>query len=58
MLFRTINNVLIEIKRENFLTDKEYYDKILSIKINNYKKNELNCVKNILSTLLYEEKYK
>ena len=40
MLFRTVDNNLIEIKRDNFLTDKEYYDKILSIKINNYKKNK------------------
>ena len=58
MLFRTVDNNLIEIKRDNFLTDKEYYDKILSIKINNYKKKQVNCVKNIISSLLYEEKCK
>lgn len=58
MLFRTLDNNLIEIKRDDFLNDKDYYDKILSIKIKNYKKKKINCVNNILSTLLYEEKCK
>tara|TARA_B100000073_G_C23390786_1_gene435014 strand:+ start:410 stop:592 length:183 start_codon:yes stop_codon:yes gene_type:complete len=58
MLFRTINNNLIEIKREDYQSDSEYYNKILSVKFKNYKKNNFDCVENILSTLLYEEKYK
>jgi hypothetical protein len=29
MLFRDINNNLIEVKRIDFVTDKEYYDHIL-----------------------------
>ena len=33
MLFRTVDNNLIEIKRDNFLTDKEYYDKIYLLKL-------------------------
>ena len=32
MLFRDINNNLIEINRKDFTTDKEYYQHILNIK--------------------------
>ena len=58
MLFRTINKNLIEINRQDYQSDGEYYNKILSVKFKTNKKNNFDCVENILSTLLYEEKYK
>ena len=33
MLYRDINGKIIEIKRIDYLTDKEYYAKLLSLKI-------------------------
>ena len=51
MLFRNSNGKLIEIKRENYTTDTNYYDAILKIhdikivsKQNNTQKNIINFI--------------
>ena len=56
MLFRTKNNKLIEVKRETFTNDKEYYAYIYLLKFNkkNHKKND-SC-ENININILYEDK--
>ena len=42
MIFRDINNNLIEINRKDFITDKEYYEYILNIKNLSYEKKNIN----------------
>ena len=56
MLFRTKNNKLIEVKRESFTNDAEYYTYIYLLKFNkkSHKKND-SC-ENIISSILYEDK--
>ena len=55
MLFIDTNGKFVEINRQQFKCDKEYYSKILYVKT---KKNFLNNdqKKNIISTILYEDK--
>ena len=55
MLFIDTNGKFVEIKRQDYTSDKDYYLKIMQVKtkkkiINNEQK------KNIISTILYEDK--
>lgn len=58
MLFKDINNKLIEINRYNYKNDKLYYKKIYTsitnnkIK-NNEKNNTINKIDNILKNRIY-----
>ena len=58
MLFRTHNKELIEINKNDFLCDKDYYNELLKQKLNIQFKSTKNCVENIISTVLYEEHQK
>ena len=41
MLFRNDNDKLVEIKKHDFVSDKEYYKAIIKIKKNLYKRNQI-----------------
>ena len=57
MLFRTFDNKLIEVKREHFTNDKEYFSFIYSLKFNkNFLQKNNNTFEKIISTILYEDK--
>ena len=55
MLFRTKDNKLIEVKRNNFTNDKEYYSFIFSLKFNKSFPEKNNSLEKIISTVLYED---
>ena len=56
MLFRTNDNKLIEVKREHFTNDKEYFSYIYSLKFNRKFLQKNNTFEKIISTILYEDK--
>lgn len=56
MLFRSNDNKLIEVKRENFTNDKEYFSFIFSLKFKKNFTEKNNTLEKIISTILYEDK--
>lgn len=56
MLFRSNDNKLIEVKREKFTNDKEYFSFIYSLKFNKIFPQKNNSLEKIIYTILYEDK--
>ena len=56
MLVRTYNNKLVEIKRENFKSDTEFYQSLYSLKFNKKFIRKNDCVENIISLIVYEDR--
>ena len=56
MLFRSNDNKLIEVRREKFTNDKEYFSFIYSLKFNRKFPQKNNSLEKIISTILYEDK--
>lgn len=56
MLFRSYANKLIEVNRESFTNDKEYFSFLYSLKFNKKFPQKNNSLEKIISTILYEDK--
>lgn len=52
MLIRKENGDLIHVKRENFINDKLYYKKILELKFNISKVEDISQVKTYTSNII------
>ena len=53
MLVRTFHGKLVEIKRCDYITNTDYYNKLFITKFNRTPQKKNAQVKNIISTILY-----
>lgn len=55
MLYRTIDGIIIEINKNDFINDKIFYEKIMELKISFSKLYETNKSKKIYSTFIIDD---
>jgi len=53
MLVRSYNGNMIMIRRDDYVTNTDYYNKIIAVKFNKHIHGKKNQVENIISTILY-----
>jgi len=55
MLYRTVDGIIIEINKNDFINDKIFYEKIMELKISFSKLYETNKSKKIYSTFIIDD---
>ena len=55
MLYRTIDGIIIEINKNDFINDKIFYEKIMKLKISFSKLYETNKSKKNYSTFIIDD---
>ena len=53
MLVRSYKGVIISVNRSDYITNTDYYKKIMQIKFNHQSQLKHDQIENIISTILY-----